>query len=184
MDDKLILVDGQKSIELSQYPDEAWTWLSGEPDSGKSGVRDFYKGIPWLYRGATLRADAVAKMPFAIFRGETEVDSSTEYQNVVDVMPNPKHTLKLIELSLTLMGMAYLFNIRNVRRTLDLKYLNPTTIEPDLDEKEGLLGFIRTLTKETHYEIEDIIYFWLEDPYVEVGPVSYTHLTLPTTPYV
>ncbi|KKK52006.1 hypothetical protein LCGC14_3109280, partial [marine sediment metagenome] len=34
---KHILFDGKKSIELAQYPSEAWTWLSGQPDDGASG---------------------------------------------------------------------------------------------------------------------------------------------------
>ena len=113
--------------------------------------------------------DAIAKMPFTIFRGETEVDTSAEYKNVTGVMPNPRRTLKLVEMSLALMGMAYLFNIRNNVRTLELKYLNPTTIEPVITEDAGLVGFIRTLTKPIKYKVEDIIYFWLADPYVELG---------------
>jgi HK97 family phage portal protein len=168
---KHIYFDGKKSIELSQYPDEAWTWLTGEPDDGKTGIKEYFKAVPWLFRGVSLRANAVSKMPFEIYKGDGEdaIDASDKYENVVKFMPNPKRTLRLIEMSLALMGVAYLFNVRNQVVTLDLKYLNPTTIEPIIDESNGLLGFKRTLTTTTKYEVEDIIHLWLEDPYVELG---------------
>ena len=166
---KPIYFDGKKSIELSQYPAEAWEWLTGEPDDGKTGIKEYFKAVPWLYRGVTMRADAVASMPFSIYSGENEVDTSADYQNVVGWLPNPKHTFKLMEMSATLLGSAYLFNVRNNAVSLDLKYLNPLTIKPIIDEKEGLTGFKRTLTRTVVYEVEDIIYFWLEDPYIEIG---------------
>lgn len=164
-----VYFDGAKSIELAQYPDTAWEWLTGEPDDGVSGIRDFYKAIPWLYRGVELRAGAVAKMPFEIYKGDTVVDQSNEYTNVVGFLPDPVRIFKLIDMSLTLLGSAYLFNIRNDAVTLDLKYLNPTTITPIIDEVEGLTGFTRRLTEDTRYDIEDIVYFWGNDPYVEIG---------------
>jgi phage portal protein BeeE len=168
---KHILFDGKKSIELSQYPDEAWTWLTGEPDSGKSGIKEYFKAVPWLFRGVNLRANAVSKMPFNIYQGdgEEEIDTSDNYQNEMGFLPNPKRTLRLIEMSLALMGVAYLFNVRNRVITLDLKYLNPATIKPILDEQNGLIGFKRTLTTTVKYEVEDIVHLWLEDPYIEVG---------------
>ena len=168
---KNIYFDGKKSIELSQYPDEAWTWLTGKPDDGKSGIQEYFKAVPWLFRGVSLRANAVSKMPFEIYKGDGEeaIDTNTDYENAVKFMPNPKRTLKLLEMSLSLMGKAYLFNVQNRVVTLDLKYLNPITITPIIDEGDGLIGFKRTLTTTTDYAVEDIIHFWLEDPYVEIG---------------
>jgi len=166
---KLTYFDGLKSIELSQYPDEAWEWLTGKPDNAARGLEDYFRAIPWLFRGVNMRADAVANMPFTIYRGETEIDTSAEYENTVKFMPNPVRLFKLIEMSISLMGKAYLFNVRNNAVSLDLKYLNPTTIKPVLDESEGLVAFDRTLTRTVRYDVEDIIYFWLEDPYIEIG---------------
>jgi hypothetical protein len=168
---KHIYFDGKKSIELSQYPDEAWTWLTGQPDDGKSGIKEYFKAVPWLFRGVGLRANAVSKMPFEIYRegSDDAIDTSSTYENVVKFMPNPKRTLKLLEMSLSLMGRAYLFNVQNRVVTLDLKYLSPTTIQPVIDENEGLVAFKRTLTTTKIYDVEDLVYFWLEDPYVEIG---------------
>ena len=67
---KHIYFDGTKSITLDQYPDEAWTWLTGQPDSGQSGIKEYFKAVPWLFRGVNLRADAVSTMPFTIYSGK------------------------------------------------------------------------------------------------------------------
>ncbi len=181
---KLMLTDGQKSIELSQYPDEAWTWLTGKPDSGQTGIREYFKAVPWLFRGVSLRANAVSKMPFEIYKeGGTEaIDTSKDYENVVKFLPDPKRTLRLVEMSLSLLGKAYLFNSQNDVVTLDLKYLNPTSVTPIIKdglkkdsttgelEVSGLVGFKRQVNSQTYvFGVEDIVYFWLEDPYVEIG---------------
>ena len=170
---KHIVFDGsKKSIELLQYPDEAWTWLTGQPDSGQTGIKEYFKAVPWLYRGVGLRANAVSKMPFAIYKGDGEdpIDTDQDYENNIGFLPNPKRTLRLLEMSLALLGKAYLFNIQNKTITLDLKYLNPATIRPVIDEKEGLIGFKRQIKSGTTvYDVEDIVHFWLEDPYVEMG---------------
>ncbi len=181
MNNRLKLFDGRniadlntgaiKSIDLPQYPDEAWNWLSGGPDAMVPGLRDYYKAIPFLFRGVDMRANRVSSMPFGIFRGETEIDSSADYQNVVKFLPNPTRLFKMIEMSLTLLGKSYLFNVRNEAVTKDLKYLNPTTVEPVIKDPEGLIGFKRQSTKRTHdLAVEDIIYFWPGDPWVELGP--------------
>jgi HK97 family phage portal protein len=168
---RMTLFDGTKSIDLPQYPDEAWTWLSGKPDGDAPGLQSYYKAIPFLFRGVDMRANRVSSMPFGIFRGETEIDNSADYQNAVGFLPNPKRLFALIEMSLVLLGKAYLFNVRNARVTLDLKYLNPTSIKEQIEDPEGLVGFKRTTTTGTKdLEVEDIIYFWPGDPWVELGP--------------
>lgn len=170
-DNRMTLFDGTKSIDLPQYPDEAWTWLSGKPGGDAPGLQSYYKAIPFLFRGVDMRANRVSSMPFGIFRGETEIDNSADYQNAVGFLPNPKRLFALIEMSLVLLGKAYLFNVRNTRITLDLKYLNPLTIDPQIEDPEGLTGFKRTTTKGTKdHEVKDIIYFWPGDPWVELGP--------------
>jgi hypothetical protein len=126
---KHVLFDGMKSIELSQYPAEAWTWLSGQADDGATGIQEYFKAVPWLYRGVNLRANAVSKMPFAIYEigedGEkktetedgketvVEFDTSADYKNKVEFLPDPKRTFKLVEMALSLLGKAYLFNSQN-----------------------------------------------------------------------
>jgi hypothetical protein len=168
--EKTYYFDGRKSIELRKYPDEAWNWLTGEPDSD-AGVKDYFKAVPWLYRGANMRADAVASMPFGIYKGDDEIDDSQNYQNVVGFMPNPRRLLRLTELSLTLLGMGYYFREHNQVRTTFLKYLAASTMQPIMDEVNGLIGFKRSLGRgQIDLSVDEVVYFWLEDPYVELGP--------------
>ena len=65
-----------KSIDLPQYPDESWDWLTGKPmqDTKRN---ELYSRVSAVYRVANMTADAVANMPFAIVNdaGE-EVDDS------------------------------------------------------------------------------------------------------------
>ena len=49
---RMTYFDGQmvKSIDLPQYPNEAWNWLTGKPDADKAGPEQYWKAIPWLFR--------------------------------------------------------------------------------------------------------------------------------------
>ena len=168
---KTYLFNGKKSIELLQYPDEAWTWLTGHSDSGESGVKDYFAAIPWLYRGIQLRADAVASMPFALWRGGTETDTSDDWQNVVGFMPSPRRMLRLVEMSLCLTGMAYQSRVTQGANTINLRYLNPSTVQPKLDKDKGLVGFTRYISgSQVVLQPDELVYYWLEDPYTEIGP--------------
>jgi hypothetical protein len=54
---------------------------------------------------------------------------------------------------------------------LPLRYIVPSTIEPELDEVAGLTGFWRTLGKSRKWATtDDLLYFWKPDPSVELGP--------------
>ena len=160
---------GLKSIDLPQYPDEAWDWISGAPMADTA----FYNTVAFVYRAVNLTAGAVAQVPFAIVdeaSGE-DVDNSAAWKNKLGFFPNPNRTLQLLEMSLILYGRAYLFRERNRVRTLGLRYIAPVTVDPKLDALEGVIGFRRsigTMTKDL--EPADIMYFWEPDPRVEIGP--------------
>ena len=108
----VIFTDGRKSILLEQYPDDAWDFYSNGPAAKDT---DNFKFIPTLYRGATLRGQAVSSMPFELYRGNSEdpVDTSADWQNTIGFIPNPFVLLQLVEMALTLTGRAYLFRVRN-----------------------------------------------------------------------
>lgn len=164
-----ILYDGRTKTNINSLPEEAWTYLRGGKDSEQQNI---WKRVPWLYRGVELRSQAVAQMPFGIYKGETEIDDSEDYQNKIEILPSPARIFKLVEMSNIICGYAYLFRILNkYGYDKGIRYLVPTTIKPDINDEEGLVGFKRTLRgQETPYKIEDIIHFWMADPYVEIGP--------------
>ena len=165
---KTIFFDGQKSILLEQYPDEAWTFFSGAPETTEG---THYKFIPTLYRAVQLRALAVSAMPFRLMRGEQEFDGSANWENKIGFMPNPFILLQLIEAALTMTGRAYLFRERNQAATKLMRYILPTSVTPQIDPIKGLTGFKRPVNSIMRdFTLEDIVYFWLPDPYVELGP--------------
>lgn len=146
-------------------------FLAGEPvGDDDNPTRTYYRRAPWLFRAIELRANAVANMPFRIMRGEIEVDNSETWQNTVGFWAEPSSLLWLTEAALCLWGTAYYWRDRNRAKALGLRYIVPSTIEPQLDETQGLTGFVRTLgTKRIAATPDDIVYFWRPDPYVEIG---------------
>lgn len=166
------LIDGEKSVRLDDFPPEAWRILTGGPTGNEGDVQKMYKAVPWLNRGVGIRSAAMAKMPFTIFDGENELDTSENYQNKLGWWPNPDATLALIEASLTLMGRAYLFKVRKNFGIIEmLRYLVPTSIDPKIDEDLGLVGFKRRLKSgEIDIPMENLVWFWLRDAFTEIGP--------------
>ena len=71
--DTMFYTDGAtiKNITLPQYPNSAWEWISNPP---KDEEVELYARVAAVYRVATMSADAIARMPFAIMKGEQEVD--------------------------------------------------------------------------------------------------------------
>ena len=166
------LFDGRKSININNFPKEAWSFLSGESEDDKD-LRDLYRKIPWLYRGIEIRAGGLASLPFTIYRGDTVIDDSSSYVNALGFLPDPFRLLWLIEASMSIVGNAYLFNALNpYGQTKELRYLVPTSIKPKIDPDQGLTGFERRLNGKApiSFAVEDIIYFWRPDYQIEIGP--------------
>lgn len=164
--------DGKKSLTWDS--DVGWTILSGD-DANEAVTKEYFEAVPWLYRGVGLRADAVASMPFALYKGKKEWDTSQDWQNKVGFIPDPASLFWLIEASLTLTGKAYLFsdNVMNGRARQRLRYVLPDSVKPVYDEKRGniLTGFERWDGKKwVPFTFADIVYFWGHNPYTENGP--------------
>ena len=163
----LIGANGIKSLSLTSDAD--WVRvLEGEAGGGNTG--EAFRKVAWLYRGVMLRAQAVAGLPFTIYRDGEELDHSASYANEVGFFPDPARLLALVEAALTLHGYAYLFVRRNRVRPLGLRYVDPSTVEPVIDARAGLTGFKRDLNGQKDvYEVGDLVYFWGVDPLVEIG---------------
>ena len=170
---KSYFFDGMKAVAIDELPPEAWTFYSGGPDKKPLQLlKEYWRAVPWLFRGVQIRAQALSALPFAIIgRGDNDVDTSADYENAVGFLPDPVGLLYLVEAALVLLGRAYLFREKNDARTLDLRYLLPTSITPKLDEKRGLIGFSRQLKSGAKLlKVDDLVYFWQPDPFVEIGP--------------
>lgn len=154
---------------------------AGLLSEGMPGLREAYTQIPWLFRAVSLRADAVSKMPFRITKldaadsDDAVVDTSAAYRNAVGFFPAPAHLLWQIEAALVVWGAAYLWRSYSragkTTKTLGVRYLTPTTVQPVIDPHRGLMGFTRHVNGQTIQATpQDIVYLWRPDPFVEIGP--------------
>lgn len=174
-----ILAPGRNALPLA-IKDAAFNAAFGDywddPDASdddlpKETSVEVYALAPFVTRGVTLRANAVRNMPWVLHKGETEFDTSANFTNAAGFMQNFSTLLWLIEAGLTLTGKAYIFRERNRVRTLKLRWLVASTVTPKLDPAQGLIGFTRAIARGPHdLEVTDLLYFWLPDPLVEVGP--------------
>ena len=145
-------------------------WYEPVKDEDAPEAVDLFRAVPWLYRGVDMRANAVAAMPFAIMRGETEIDTSEDYQNKVGWLPDPWRLLYLTEASLTVFSRAYWWNERNRVLQTAARYVQPETIEEEI-KPAGLVGFWRTANGVRQFiPVDRLTYFWRPDPWVELGP--------------
>jgi phage portal protein BeeE len=165
------IIDGEKSVKLEDLPPEAWRVITGT-DVNVESLKKLYTAVPWLFRGIDIRANAMAKVPFSISKGENVIDTSTDYKNIVGFWPKPFETLSLIEASLTLTGRAYLLKAENQFGFLKvLRYLVPTTVTPKIDNEIGLTHFERSIGGVVRkYTLEELAWFWLRDAFTEIGP--------------
>jgi len=148
-----------KGIDLPQYPDSAWNWITGAPEDTKD--EELYARVAAVHRVANLSAEAIANVPFAVYKGETEYDTSNDWQNKVGFLPNIRELLRLWRLSLFMTNSAYGFMEGN-RAVKNLRYVVPSTITPQIDKWEGLTGFKRRIgTETTEYSLKDNRIFWM-----------------------
>ena len=175
--DKLVMFDGQKAVTI--WGDTGWNIYSGG-GAGVSTPEWFTARIPIIFRGMTIRANAVANIPFDIIDDAGNVvDSTDDWRNKVGFLPHPETLFWLIEASWVVTGQSYLYQSKNSFKVVKiLRYLAPDSVA--WNEKTG--KFVRTasgLNKEyppavsadgvASPEKESIVYLWPADPSVEWG---------------
>jgi phage portal protein BeeE len=162
-----VLLTATKSIPLDTP--EAWRLLSGATDEEHISPRQYFRAVPFLFRGVELAAGAVASMPFVIYRGKSEYDTSEDYQNKLGFLPKPHELFWMLEACLMLEPTAYLFsdNVGEMRKRL--RYIRPDGATPVIDPVKGLTHFERYVNSQKHNFApgQDIVYFWRPDPYAE-----------------
>jgi hypothetical protein len=120
--------------------------------------------VAFLYRAVDLRANAVATMPWAIYRGtgkEPVWDSQTPVapEALLPFASLPE-LLTRTEAALTLVSEAFWFRERSRVRTTGLRWLDPTTMDP-IWEPSGLVGFRRSATNGAlQLPVDDVVYIW------------------------
>lgn len=155
----------------------AWEWMG---ENKKLEDVKLFSRFPWLWRGIRLISSSAANVPFIITRGEDEIDTSLEYKNAIGFLPNPKRLISVAIAARQLTGRAYMFKSKNVlKMPAGLRNLNPASVEPvfkkDGKDAGALEKFERSITtggatRKVEYPVEDILYSWMYDPFVEIGP--------------
>lgn len=176
---KAELFTGGKSVRLEDLPEEAWRVIAGE-GGGQGEAAKLYAVVSWLYRCIDIRAGAVANMPWEIKRVGASGDASAVVMTQEDVAPEQfgwlddlTGLLYRTEAAVALTGRAYWFRERNIMRTLNVRWLRPDSVRPRID-RDGLHGFTRAIGgNDTPFAVDDMVYFWLPDPYVEIGPAEH-----------
>ena len=172
-------VYGTKSITLDQYPPSAWDFLTGDEDGiDPASVKQLSESVPWLFRGVNIIVQAVSSVPICLTNGKNdagyiggELDSPFPYVDDLQTL------IRKITASLVLEGRGYLFRdqAKTVRATKKLWYWNPLSVTFDavVTEKDKIISFKRKHgSAQEAYTSEQVIYFWPEDVYVEIGPPS------------
>ena len=173
---RYIMTDGVKSIDLPQFPNEAWQFYGEADDDGKE---DFYSTVAAVFRATNLTASATANIPFALVdKSGNDYDVSTEWENKVLFMPKPNELIRLWRLSLIMTNTAYGFMENKKETGKNLRYIVPTTISPITDNEKGLTGFKRTIgTGSKDYLLgknNPIFWMWRMDHTTELLPAKAT----------
>jgi HK97 family phage portal protein len=186
MNQRLTLFDGAsiKSAPLSSWGADEWNAVFGSYFGTQDNTpRSLYSVVGWLYACVNLRADRVAGMPWAIFRGTDKILADGDDLSAYPFLDNFTDLLELTEGALCLLGYAYWFKARNMRnQPLGLRWFAPDTMQPLYNQQVGLAGFRRYLgggvsgdsfalsTDAGNYTLDDIVYFRLPNPLSELAP--------------
>jgi len=150
-----------------------------------------YASAVWAYRCVKLRADAVAGIPMVLRnRSGARIESHPVMDLLRDVNPttmNLSDLLRATEAAYNIWGVAYWLKIRATGRGGNaegrkrgsrgkmkwLQWLNPQTVEPQVDPQRGVTGYKQTIgSAATVFAPEDVIVFRNFNPMDDLGGLS------------
>jgi len=147
---------GTKAVTLGQF-DEFLDWLID--GSGGSDPQDLYKCVAWSFWAANLRANNIAKVPYAVYpieMPEDEEDEDNQIEWPIDMRP----LLWYVEMWLCLKGAAYLYKERAGNMLSDLMVLNANSMKVKAWDRTGPTLFEQKIgTQVQLFPAEDIVYF-------------------------
>lgn len=166
-----------KADDLRSFDFSPWGGIEGflrASKAGNSGNGSALKRlVPDLARAVDMTAVAVSGLPFDILDESGNVfDTSEDWENKLGGMDSPQRLIYLLASSLC-GGAAYVIPTRTPRMVFDLQYAAPHTITPQI-RMQGLQYFDRATDQgETaRYNPKDLLYFWLPDSDIEIGPAE------------
>lgn len=138
---------------------------------------ELYGKVSGVFRALNLNADALVSLPFALVdKSGADFDTSEDWQNKVGFLPNPKKLFNLWRKSLAMTNTAY-GKFERVKREMLLRYIVPTTMQPDVDREKGLIGWWRQVNGKRDYYLlsrGEIVWAYRMDYDTEVLPSKNT----------
>lgn len=166
-------VKGISLTDAQSWIDAGFTdwWL----DKATLTPSSAYSMSGWVFRCVNIRANAVAALPWALYRGDTEIADSTgdnrSMINGLDWIDDLPTMLYLAEGAMSILGVAYWYKMRTRGKQInELKWLAPDTMTPRWS-RDGLQYFERKIGSDTlHLPTDDVIYFRYPNPLHETEP--------------
>lgn len=159
-------------------------FLKASQAGGQGNGASLKRLVPDLAHAVDMTATAISSLPFELvpIKESDEKDEqgkrkpveafekSSDWQNKLGGMPNPQRLIYLIASSLC-GGKAYVVPTRTSRAIFDLQFCAPHTVTPQI-RRDGLQYFDRATDqgKTDQYKPDQLLYFWLPDSDVEIGP--------------
>jgi phage portal protein BeeE len=155
---------GAKAVSLGDF-DDFLDWLvSG---GGEDNPQELYAAVSWVFWCVNLRANAVASIPFGVYReGEEDFTAENEVDFDLDLTPY----LWSAEAWLCLKAAAYWLKRRNRVTVADLQILNSNTMRVIEWDADGPTVFEQKVGAKTkRYKAEDVVYFRTFNPANDIG---------------
>jgi len=102
MQNKFYFMDEKKGVSL--VGDEGWANLGTTSNATQD---EQFARVAAAFRAYHIKANTVGGMPFTLYKGEDEFDSSSAWQNKVGFLPNPSDLFRINTLSLIATNTAY-----------------------------------------------------------------------------
>jgi hypothetical protein len=175
MDRKFIMTDGLKAVSLTG--EEGWSYLNQLP---KTTQLEQYATVAAVFRAFNLKANTVSNMPFTLYKGDEEYDSSATWENKVGFLPNPSELFRLDTLSLIATNTAYNLRTKDALgyKTRGLYHAISYSFTPNVDNATNELVSIsrKVGNKIETYQPDDpaLIRLWRLDHTTEVLPSQNT----------
>lgn len=144
--------------------EHAFPSLFGSMDSLDSAV-DAYSFVPWVFRAMTIRANAIAGVPWDLTYEGTEEEAENPFGNT-----DMRWLIWRISVARDLWGAAY---IRASLRKRQLYWLNPSTMSYEYDTRlgKGITEFVQTVDgQDFRFKPTEIVYLPTWSPTNDLGP--------------
>ena len=167
---KQYLYNGRSLKAFTRLTDQEF--LSGVDEDDIRGLTPYsaYALVPWARRCVSLRAGAIASMPFTVKMGNVVLEKET--MAAMPVLATLPSRLWRTEAAVCTYGAGYLLKQKNDYMTNGLQWALPSTMTPWYSLETGALEYVirNANNRVDNVQLKDLVYFWEPSISCEVGP--------------